>query len=504
MPEYPSVYPSSVDYRPGRVQSLSAQQEIVLKQSWAFLLKYWGYDVSLTSDDIHNEAAFVASSAVGKAPAKSATLLKKKKSFFRKGEAAPKPSLSTQRAKALASSNLEQYSRAEPSGHTRYVYSEHYEQAFKADDDDRASIESFYTANTTIGTDAPEKTEAKMSSQYCVEPQKRILPFMAAYKPEALHMSLFEMIKNDLADNLVLRYIRARKHRLEDAMKMFANTLHWRQTGYPVEEWIREGDSPSYIGGKNKGFVKNFTVSKSFIRGHDKNKNPLFVFQSRKHFASDLPLADTERFALVTIEWCRLFLREVHESVDTCSLMFDLLGFSLKNADNAPVKFLTSMFESHYPESLGIVVVHNAPWIFSTVWNVIKNWLDPVVLAKIHFTKGYDELTEFIDPECIPEYLGGLDDGDLSYHVPSPEHTQPPKETDARYKQLRVERDELILRFLEATLRWVESTNAEVSSEYLRDKIYLSYQLSDNYIELDQYVRNPGVYDRNGSLVVKN
>ncbi|KAM9887120.1 hypothetical protein OXX79_013846, partial [Metschnikowia pulcherrima] len=117
--------------------------------------------------------------------------------------------------------------------------------------------------------------------------------------------------------------------------------------------------------------------------------------------------------------------------------MFDLSGFSMKNADNAPVKFLTSIFEAHYPESLGIVIVHNAPWIFSTVWNIIKNWLDPVVASKIHFTKSYEDLQKFIEPKYIPEYLGGNDVKELTYHKPGPEHTKPMKEKDEAYYSLK-------------------------------------------------------------------
>ena len=69
------------------------------------------------------------------------------------------------------------------------------------------------------------------------------------------------------------------------------------------------------------------------------------------------------------------------------------------------MKFMIKCFEANYPESLGVVLIHKAPWIFSGeyspkivnqicllthflgIWNVIKGWLDPVVADKIHFTK---------------------------------------------------------------------------------------------------------------------
>lgn len=528
MSHYPSVYPSEVKYRPGRIQSLDAEQEIILKQCWASFMTYWGYEICISSDDIRSKDSFVASSATRNAPkmtrrqsVETIRAVKKKKSFFSKS---PKQirSTSQKRVKQIEAADSERHEAVEePSEFVRYVYTHHYKQAFQYSDDyfsddddvsslndDAESMQTYYTAATTPSvTTALGSVVQKAktpSGTFQVKARPSVLPGMAKYKPQVVHKSMCNLVKNDLIDNLVLRYIRARKYVYEDAMVMITSSLHWKETEYPVDQWLREADGPSFVKGTNKGFVKNFTVGKSAIRGHDKKGNPLFMFQSRKHFAHDSPLESTERFAVVIIEWCRLFLREVTESVDLCSVMFDLTGFSMKNSDNAPIKFLTAMFEAHYPESLGIIIVHNAPWIFSTVWNIIKNWLDPVVLSKIHFTKGYEDLKEFIDPEHIPSYLGGEGAGEVPYPEPTKNDVVPPKKKDAEYRQLRLERDELFMRFIEVTRKWVESANPEVSSQYLRDKIQLSYQMSDNYIALDPYIRNPGVYDRDGTLTLRN
>lgn len=523
MAQYPSVYPSEVTYRPGRVQTLNSDQEIALKQCWACLLAFWGYGVAISPEDIKCKESFVASSVTQQLQKTtthrfemSASRLKKKWSLF--GRSQPKiAEVSSKRLEQMRVSETEPYQLVEtPSEFVRYVYTHHYKQAFDLEDDyisdsdsDSASLESFNTARSTPTASTLKGTLIKKPSLASTPAQKvksktNVLPFMAKYKPRVIHTSLHKVVKNDLIDNFVLRFIRARKYVYEDSMAMITNSLLWKETEYPVEHWLLESDAPSFFSGKNKGFVKNLSVGKSFIRGHDIHGNPLFVFQSRKHFAADSLLAETERFAVVVIEWCRLFLREVNESVDLCSLMFDLTGFTLKNADNAPIKFLATMFEAHYPESLGCIIVHNAPWIFSTVWNVIKNWLDPVVLSKIHFTKGYDDLRHIIDPEHIPTYLGGKDEVDNAYPEPSKEHVLPPKKKDAKYRMLRLERDELYMKFFEVTKKWVETANPEASSQYLKDKIYLSYQMSDNYIALDPYVRNPGVYDRNGALEIRN
>ena len=542
MPEHPLVYPSSVQYRPGRVQSLDPDQEILLKQAWAFLLHYWGYGLDVPIEDIESKHAFVASSVTALALHRSKTghsLIsehKRKRSLFHRRKTQHEKPLSATRAKQLTRLHMEKYEHVESaSAFIKHVYHSYEGAESEPDiDSDVSSVQTFYTAHSILSdnsgntsvTDgngknqkgnsqqnlqteqekAGGKSEVDQISAYKVSPQRNIRPFMAKYDPQVLHSSFIAFSRNDLVDNLLLRYIRARKYVFNDAMQMLAKSLHWKAEEYRVNDMLMEGDAPAYIAGDTRevGFIKNFIVSKLFIRGQDRNKNPLFVFQSSKHFAADSPLPETEKFALVVIEWCRLFLREVHESVDTCSVMFDLTGFSMKNADNAPIKFLMAMFEAHYPESLGIVIVHNAPWIFQTVWSIIKNWLDPVVSSKIHFTKGYKDLCELIEPKYIPEYLGGEDKADLTYKPPSKEHTRPPKKKDAHYYELVARRHELFTTFLDVTKRWVESTNPEVSSHYLRRKIYLSYELSDNYIELDPYIRNPGVYDRDGTLVLRN
>lgn len=44
-----------------------------------------------------------------------------------------------------------------------------------------------------------------------------------------------------------------------------------------------------------------------------------------------------------------------------------MIQFHFINAmqDYAPVKFIIKCFEANYPESLGAVLIHQAPWIFS-------------------------------------------------------------------------------------------------------------------------------------------
>ena len=54
-------------------------------------------------------------------------------------------------------------------------------------------------------------------------------------------------------------------------------------------------------------------------------------------------------------------------------ILFDLTDFSAKHMDLAFVQFLVMALERYYPESLGVCLVYNAPWIFNPFWKVCRD-----------------------------------------------------------------------------------------------------------------------------------
>lgn len=58
---------------------------------------------------------------------------------------------------------------------------------------------------------------------------------------------------------------------------------------------------------------------------------------------------------------------------------------------------------------MGKFYIINAPWGFSTVWSLVKGWLDEATVAKIHVL-GSDykkSLLEQVPADSLPEFLGG-------------------------------------------------------------------------------------------------
>jgi CRAL/TRIO domain len=189
-----------------------------------------------------------------------------------------------------------------------------------------------------------------------------------------------------------------------------------------------------------------------------------------------------------------------------------MTDFSLANMDYTPVRFMIKCFEANYPESLGAVLVHKAPWIFQGVWKIIRGWLDPVVASKVHFTNDLADLSAFIDEKNVIKELGGPNEWQYKYEEPKEGENAAMKDTTTR-DRLKARRWELSREYENVVLEWigdgvvegpnkepVEGAGGKATEEYRRRRDELARQLRENYWELDPYVRARSVYDRLGLL----
>ena len=73
------------------------------------------------------------------------------------------------------------------------------------------------------------------------------------------------------------------------------------------------------------------------------------------------------------------------------------------------VQLASKIGQHYYPETMGRFFIINAPYIFQTVWAVVKGWLDPVTREKIEILGGnyLPALEKHVPLENFPEILGG-------------------------------------------------------------------------------------------------
>lgn len=64
----------------------------------------------------------------------------------------------------------------------------------------------------------------------------------------------------------------------------------------------------------------------------------------------------------------------------------DLEGFSLKHLGGKftdPIKQLIDIDQTKYPETLHMMLIVNAPFIFKAGWTIVSPFLDPITKTRI-------------------------------------------------------------------------------------------------------------------------
>lgn len=147
------------------------------------------------------------------------------------------------------------------------------------------------------------------------------------------------------------------------------------------------------------GFDFQMKSGKAYFHGADKETRSVFYTHLRMHRPNQQSFEVLRTFIIYNMETGRLFLTP---PLNQCSFVFDLTGFGLGNMDWPLAYFLIKVFETYYPETLGTLIIHNAPWVFSGIWKVLSPLVDIVVRQKIRFTQD-KELFQFIEANQVPK-----------------------------------------------------------------------------------------------------
>ncbi|EAQ83340.1 hypothetical protein CHGG_09744 [Chaetomium globosum CBS 148.51] len=330
---------------------------------------------------------------------------------------------------------------------------------------------------------------------------------LASQSPQSIRDTIWKMVKHDHPDALLLRFLRARKWDVERALIMLVSTMNWRAQEMDVEELMRKGEASAVAAeassdAAEKKFGNDFMAQIrkgiSYVHGHDKQGRPLCFVNVRLHKQGEQAEEALEKYTVYLIETCRMVLQH---PVDTATIVFDMTNFSMANMDYTPVKFMIKCFEANYPECLGTVLVHKAPWIFQGIWKVIRGWLDPVVANKVHFTNNAKEMEAFIPLKHIPKDLEGEEDWTYEYVEPAEGENAKLADTETRDRLLAA-REGLVKEYEAATLDWIASAaDKDKAAEVKARRNALAAKLREDYWNVDPYIRARSYYDRIGVLL---
>ncbi|KAM5474310.1 cytosolic factor, phosphatidylinositol/phosphatidylcholine transfer protein [Microsporum audouinii] len=209
----------------------------------------------------------------------------------------------------------------------------------------------------------------------------------------------------------LLRFLRARKFDVNLSKQMFIDCEKWRKD-IKLDEILPFWDYPE------KPEVSKYY--KQFYHKTDKDGRPIYIealggidltamykITTAERMLTNLAV-EYERVSDPRLPACS---RKAGSLVETSCSIMDLKGVTLTKVPSvySYVRQVSVVSQNYYPERLGKLYLINAPWGFSTVWNVVKGWLDPVTVGKIHIlSSGYKtELLKQVPAENLPKEFGG-------------------------------------------------------------------------------------------------
>ena len=195
------------------------------------------------------------------------------------------------------------------------------------------------------------------------------------------------------------RYLTARDSNIQEAATLGLRAEEWRW------KWKPTTITPDDISTSLPSGCWRFA-------GFSKDKRPIVLIDAGLWRPGDYSLEEYIRYVSWFIEGQII---RMEGDVTKHIVIFDMGGFSLWHNDLRKVHQLVTITQTCYPERLSLAALVNVPTLFLGVWAVIKPWLDPETLAKVHLFGGSESqkeaakvlLTEIIDSDTLLEQYGG-------------------------------------------------------------------------------------------------
>lgn len=225
--------------------------------------------------------------------------------------------------------------------------------------------------------------------------------------------------REDVHDYFTLRrFLRARTYDLERATTMWLNHMNW-QKEFHTETILQDFTFPerdAFVAAYPQGYHKL-----------DKIGRPIYVQQIGKIDVAKLKTICSEermlKFHIQEYERCRKVIlpvcsRLAGKHLDQTFGIMDVAGVGMGHLTGEAKRLMglvTKYDQDNYPEMLGHICIINAPFIFKTLWGMVKGFIDPRTQGKIEIlgTNYREALLKWVDEENLPVFLGGKSQGSL-------------------------------------------------------------------------------------------
>ncbi|KAJ2076849.1 hypothetical protein GGI16_008270 [Coemansia sp. S142-1] len=284
-------------------------------------------------------------------------------------------------------------------------------------------------------------------------------------------------------DAWVLRFLRARKWDVDQALDMIRKTLAWR-VGQAIDEVAYFGESKLHHHTMDTGLAFACTT--------DRLGCPVYVVRVRANVAHNRSILAIKRFLCWQLETSQLLAADSDGRV---TILFDLSDVTRENIDLGLVRMLITLLSNYFPETLGIMILYVNSWFFWGLWTVIAPFIDPVVKSKIVMVRATREITPYIDLDRLPLELGGQKPFSYSYIQPTSEENACMADTAARQAAER-EYVGAIADYECATRQWLAQQAGTDDFSSAPTRCAARDKLRQAVVELDPFVRSRTLHHR--------
>ncbi|CAD5327430.1 unnamed protein product [Arabidopsis thaliana] len=216
------------------------------------------------------------------------------------------------------------------------------------------------------------------------------------------------LLKDDRTDVVLLKFLRARDFKPQEAYSMLNKTLQWR-VDFNIEELLDE----------NLGDDLDKVV---FMQGQDKENHPVCYnvygeFQNKDLYQKTFSDEEKrERFLRWRIQFLEKSIRNldfVAGGVSTICQVNDLKNSPGpgKTELRLATKQALHLLQDNYPEFVSKQIFINVPWWYLAFYRIISPFMSQRSKSKLVFagpSRSAETLLKYISPEHVPVQYGGL------------------------------------------------------------------------------------------------
>ncbi|KAG9134114.1 hypothetical protein Leryth_004805 [Lithospermum erythrorhizon] len=250
----------------------------------------------------------------------------------------------------------------------------------------KSSVTSFMETATTLRS--PSFKEDTYFISQLKTPEKKALQelkdkLIASHGPDSMWGIPLLAENDERADVILLKFLRARDFKVNDALTMLVKCLAWRKE-FEADKLLEED-----LGFKELGEVV------AYMHGYDKDGHPVCynaygIFKDKemydKYFGDEDKLKKFLRWRVQVLENGIKLLHFKPGGVNSIIQITDLKDMPKRELRVASNHIL-SLFQDNYPEMVAQKIFINVPWYFSMLYSMVSPFLTQRTKSKFVISK---------------------------------------------------------------------------------------------------------------------